>query len=174
MRARSALRVVALVSTLAGSAALPLPAAAATTTTKKSSSKTTKKSTSKSSGKSSGKSSASKSSSSKSKAPATTSKSSTVPASSTKSSTSSSKAAYDPVAASPSIPGAPATAAAAGAPAPRGPTRIDFDDRLIQGQTNKSGAVYLYDRKELKQSSMVKKRESFREEIVGVVYDSEL
>jgi hypothetical protein len=78
------------------------------------------------------------------------------------------------VAASPSIPGAPATAAAAGAPAPRGPTRIDFDDRLIQGQTNKSGAVYLYDRKELKQSSMVKKRESFREEIVGVVYDSEL
>jgi hypothetical protein len=34
--------------------------------------------------------------------------------------------------------------------------------------------VYLYDRKELKQRSMIKKRESFREEIVGVVYDSEL
>ncbi len=174
MRARTALRVVALVSTFAGSAALPLPAAAATTTTtKKSSSKTTKKSTSKSSSKSTG----SKSASSKSKTPATASKSSTAraPAPAPKSSsTSSSKAAYDPVAATPSIPGAPATAAAAGAPAPRGPTRIDFDDRLIQGQTNKSGAVYLYDRKELKQSSMVKKRESFREEIVGVVYDSEL
>ena len=53
----------------------------------------------------------------------------------------------------------------------RGPTRIDFDDRLIQGQTNKSGAVYLYDRKELKTRSMVKKRESFREEIVGSLYD---
>src|SRR5688500_3132670 len=26
----------------------------------------------------------------------------------------------------------------------RGPTRLDFDDRLIQGQTNKSGAVYLF------------------------------
>jgi hypothetical protein len=54
----------------------------------------------------------------------------------------------------------------------RGPTRIDFDDRLIQGQTNKSGAVYLYDRKELKTRSMIKVRESFREEIVGSVYDS--
>ncbi|MBI3181896.1 MAG: hypothetical protein HYZ28_07105 [Myxococcales bacterium] len=58
-----------------------------------------------------------------------------------------------------------------GAPPTRGPTRIDFDDRLIQGQTNRSGAVYLYDRKELKTRSMVKKRESFREEIVGSVYD---
>jgi hypothetical protein len=54
----------------------------------------------------------------------------------------------------------------------RGPTRIDFDDRLIQGQTNKSGAVYLYDRKELKTRSMVRQRESFREEIVGSVYGS--
>lgn len=60
---------------------------------------------------------------------------------------------------------------ATSAPTGRGPTRIDFDDRLIQGQTNKSGAVYLYDRKELKTRSMVKKRESFREEIVGAVYD---
>jgi hypothetical protein len=54
----------------------------------------------------------------------------------------------------------------------RGPTRIDFDDRLIQGQTNKSGAVYLYDRKELKIKSMVKKRENFRDEIVGSLYDN--
>ncbi len=66
------------------------------------------------------------------------------------------------------------TAASSGAPPPsRGPTRIDFDDRLIQGQTNKSGAVYLYDRKELKTRSMIKKRESFREEIVSSVYDGE-
>jgi len=59
-----------------------------------------------------------------------------------------------------------------GAPGVRGPTRIDFDDRLIQGQTNKSGAVYLYDRKELKIRSMIKKRENFRDEIVGSLYDS--
>lgn len=65
-----------------------------------------------------------------------------------------------------------AQAPADGTPPPtRGPTRIDFDDRLIQGQTNKSGAVYLYDRKELKIRSMVKKRESFRDEIVGSLFD---
>jgi hypothetical protein len=82
--------------------------------------------------------------------------------------------AFDPVAPSTTtIPGAPAATASA-TPGSRGPTRIDFDDRLIQGQRNTAGAVYLYDRKELKQRSMIKKRESFREEIVGVVYDSEL
>jgi len=185
MRARTALRVVALLSTLAGPAALPPSAAAATTTTssktKKPSSKSSKKSTPKSS--TASKSTASKSTaskSSKSKSTASSSKSSTATASSGKASTSTKssagKAAYDPVATSTSIPGAlpAASASAAGAPQQRGPTRIDFDDRLIQGQTNKSGSVYLYDRKELKQSSMVKKRESFREEIVGVVYDSEL
>lgn len=62
--------------------------------------------------------------------------------------------------------------AAASAPPPsRGPSRIDFDDRLIQGQTNKSGAVYLYDRKELKTRSMIKERESFRSETLSTVYD---
>ncbi len=72
------------------------------------------------------------------------------------------------------VPGAsdqPAADASA-TPPTRGPTRIDFDDRLIQGQTNKSGAVYLYDRKELKTKSMVKKRDSFRDEIIGSLYDS--
>ncbi|MDC0713757.1 hypothetical protein POL68_35145 [Stigmatella sp. ncwal1] len=53
----------------------------------------------------------------------------------------------------------------------RGPARIDFDDRLIQGQTNKSGAVYLYDRKELKTRSMIHERESFRSETLSTVYD---
>lgn len=82
----------------------------------------------------------------------------------------------------PSVPAAvpaaaePAPPAASGdsgsAPAMRGPTRIDFDDRLIQGQSNKSGAVYLYDRKELKIRSMIKKRENFRDEIVGSLYDT--
>lgn len=53
----------------------------------------------------------------------------------------------------------------------RGPTRIDFDDRLIQGQTNKSGAVYLFDRKETGISSMVKRRKSFRRLTIQTVYD---
>lgn len=56
------------------------------------------------------------------------------------------------------------------ASAVRGPNRIDFTERLIQGQTNKSGAVYLYDRKELKTPSMIKKRESFREETLATIY----
>ena len=167
MRARTALRVVALVSTLAGTMALPSVAAAAT------SKKTAGKSSSKKS--SSSKASASKSSSkSKGKGKsASTAKAAPAKASSS-SSGSAAKAAFDPVAPTTSIPAAPATASAGGAPQQRGPTRIDFDDRLIQGQTNKSGAVYLYDRKELKQRSMIKKRETFREEIVGAVYDSEL
>jgi hypothetical protein len=50
----------------------------------------------------------------------------------------------------------------------RAPARIDFDDRLIQGQTNKSGSVYLYDRKELKTPSLIKGRKSFRDQIDGV------
>lgn len=64
--------------------------------------------------------------------------------------------------------GASATSAP---PASRGPTRLDFDDRLIQGQTNKSGAVYLYDRKELKTRSMIRERDSFRAETLDTVYD---
>lgn len=167
MRVRTVLRVVALVSTLAGPAVLPSDAAAAT------SKKTAAKSSSKKSA--SSKSSTSKSGASKSKSKsksASTAKAS--PAKASTSSGSAAKAAFDPVAPTTSIPAAPATASAGGAPPQRGPTRIDFDDRLIQGQTNKSGAVYLYDRKELKQRSMIKRRETFREEIVGAVYDSEL
>lgn len=49
--------------------------------------------------------------------------------------------------------------------APRGPTRIDFDDRLLQGQTNKLGAVYLYQRKSPAQQSLLQRRQGFRDEI---------
>jgi hypothetical protein len=50
-------------------------------------------------------------------------------------------------------------------PSSRGPTRIDFDDRMVQGQTNKLGAVYLYQRKAPPQPSLLSRRTSFREEI---------
>jgi hypothetical protein len=181
MRVRPALRAVALSTTFAGLLVLPAPSAAAAA---KSKSKTSAKST-KSTGKntrSASKPSTAKSSTAKSSAAKSSSaKSSAAKSSSAKSSsakaTAPSKATFDPVSApSAPIPAAPptTTTAIAGPPPQRGPTRIDFDDRLIQGQTNKSGAVYLYDRKELKQRSMIKKRESFREEIVGAVYDSEL
>jgi len=62
---------------------------------------------------------------------------------------------------------APAPAEVAPAPAmqPHGPTRIDFDDRLVQGQTNKLGAVYLYQRKAPAQPSLLVRRNTFRDEI---------
>ena len=69
------------------------------------------------------------------------------------------------------VTGEAAEASAAAPPPSRGPARIDFDDRLIQGQTNKSGAVYLYDRKELKTRSMIRERDSFRSETLSTVYD---
>ncbi|MEM1025878.1 MAG: hypothetical protein AAGD10_17805 [Myxococcota bacterium] len=53
----------------------------------------------------------------------------------------------------------------------RGPTRIDFDDRLIQGQTNKSGAVVLFSRKASNISSMVRRRKSFKHLTIQTVYD---
>ncbi len=78
----------------------------------------------------------------------------------------------EPPAAAPAA--APSTAAApAAAPvATRGPTRIDFDDRLIQGQTNAAGSVYLYDRKELPLAPMVAKRETFLRELVSSVLEN--
>ena len=63
----------------------------------------------------------------------------------------------------------PARAAKKADPAPqmqaRGPTRIDLDDRLLQGQTNKLGAVYLYHRRAPAQPSLLSRRSSFRPEI---------
>ncbi|MGA9524375.1 MAG: hypothetical protein WBV82_23165 [Myxococcaceae bacterium] len=49
----------------------------------------------------------------------------------------------------------------------RAPTRIDFDDRTIQGQTNKAGSVYLYDRKQLSIPALTKIPENFRSQIEG-------
>jgi hypothetical protein len=204
MRGRTVRRVVALLSTIACCIALPASVRAATddTTTpakpakspakpstsskssskpasksskpsSKSSTKNSSKSSSAKANKSSGKSSSSKKSS---KATASTKKAAPAPVATKPSGASDAvRAAFDPAAPTTTgIPGAPAATASATPPGQRGPTRIDFDDRLIQGQRNTAGAVYLYDRKELKQRSMIKKRESFREEIVGVVYDSEL
>jgi hypothetical protein len=148
---------------------MALSSDAAAATSKKTAAKSSSKKSS--SAKSSSKSSSAKSSSKSKGKSASTAKAAPAKPASTESAA---KTAFDPMAPGTSIPAAPATASAGGAPPQRGPTRIDFDDRLIQGQTNKSGAVYLYDRKELKQRSMIKKRETFREEIVGAVYDSEL
>jgi hypothetical protein len=60
---------------------------------------------------------------------------------------------------------APAEPAPAESMTTRGPARLDFDDRLVQGQTNKAGAIFLYDRKTLPLRSMVRTRTNFRDQI---------
>lgn len=47
----------------------------------------------------------------------------------------------------------------------QGPTRVEFDERLLQGQTNKANAIYLFQRRESALRSLVKKREHFHAEI---------
>ena len=57
--------------------------------------------------------------------------------------------------------------ASAPAPAPlRLPRIIEIEPQQVTGAYNKT-AVFLYDRKPLRESSMVKQRESFRDEIYG-------
>ncbi len=51
--------------------------------------------------------------------------------------------------------------------------RVEFDARLIQGQTAKAGAVYLFERVSSDLSSMVKERRSYRREIVEEVFGQE-
>ena len=46
-----------------------------------------------------------------------------------------------------------------------GPSRIEFDDRLIQGQTNKANAIYLFERRASELRTLVKKRKHFHREI---------
>jgi hypothetical protein len=63
------------------------------------------------------------------------------------------------------------------APAPTGggaslsrTTRIEFDAQLIKGQTTKAGEVQILERKDTELKSMVKRRTSFREEIIHSVF----
>lgn len=53
----------------------------------------------------------------------------------------------------------------------RGPTRVDFDDRLIKGQTTKAGSVYIYDRQSIDIRSLVNRVRSFRSRIVRTVFE---
>jgi len=53
----------------------------------------------------------------------------------------------------------------------RGPARIEFDDRLVQGQTNKANAIYLFERRESALRTLLKKRTNFHEEIDEMLND---
>lgn len=78
----------------------------------------------------------------------------------------------------PTRPAATATPKAAGAPpaadgALRRGARVEFDGRLVQGQTAKSGAIYLFARMRSELRSMVKERSTYRKEILRTVYSEE-
>jgi hypothetical protein len=47
--------------------------------------------------------------------------------------------------------------------------RVEFDGRLVQGQTAKSGAIYLFARQRTDLRSMVRERESYRKEVLRSV-----
>ncbi len=49
-------------------------------------------------------------------------------------------------------------------------TRIEFDAQLIKGQTTKAGEVQILERKDTQLKSMVKRRTSFRDEIINSVF----
>jgi hypothetical protein len=51
-----------------------------------------------------------------------------------------------------------------------GATRIEFDGQQIKGQTTKAGEVQVLERKDTELKSMVKRRTSFRDEIIQTVF----
>jgi hypothetical protein len=53
----------------------------------------------------------------------------------------------------------------------RAPTRVNFDERLIKGQTTKADSVYIFDRQETAISSLVKRKRSFRHKIIRTVFE---
>lgn len=48
--------------------------------------------------------------------------------------------------------------------------RVEFDSRLVQGQTAKSGAIYLFARKRSELRSMVEERTNYRKELLSTIY----
>lgn len=57
--------------------------------------------------------------------------------------------------------------AGGGAPTFRRARHIEFDERLIMGQSLKAGALYLFERKDSEIQSMIKVREDYREELLA-------
>jgi len=64
----------------------------------------------------------------------------------------------------------PAAAPASGGSSLSRTTRIEFDAQLIKGQTTKAGEVQILERKDTELKSMVKRRTSFRDEIIHTVF----
>lgn len=50
--------------------------------------------------------------------------------------------------------------------------RVEFDGRLIEGQTAASGAIYLFERLPSELRSMVRERQSYRREVLETIYEN--
>ncbi|MFH1132794.1 MAG: hypothetical protein V1754_15785 [Pseudomonadota bacterium] len=48
--------------------------------------------------------------------------------------------------------------------------RVEFDARLVRGQSAQAGAIYLFARPRSELKSMVKERASYRKEILRIVF----
>lgn len=53
----------------------------------------------------------------------------------------------------------------------RGPTRVNFDERLIKGQTTKAGSVYIFDRQQSEVRSLIDRKRTFRQKILRTVFE---
>lgn len=53
----------------------------------------------------------------------------------------------------------------------RGPTRVNFDERLIKGQTTKAGSVYIFDRQQSELRSLVSRQRQFRHKTIITVFE---
>lgn len=62
-------------------------------------------------------------------------------------------------------------AGAAAAQGYRGPTRVNFDERLIKGQTTKAGSVYIFDRQQSEMRSLIDRKRKFRHKTIITVFE---
>jgi hypothetical protein len=53
----------------------------------------------------------------------------------------------------------------------RGQTRLNFDERLIKGQTTKAGSVYIFDRQEIAIDSLVSRKRTFKQRVIRTVFE---
>lgn len=52
-----------------------------------------------------------------------------------------------------------------------GPSRVDFDDRLVKGQRSNSGGIYIFARQSVELKDMVQKPRSYRQRIIKTVFE---
>lgn len=52
-----------------------------------------------------------------------------------------------------------------------GPSRIDFDARLIKGQTAKAGSIYVFERQQLEVRGLLDLKRRMREKIIKTIYE---